>query len=1322
MDEADLARRFDALGDEFKRAHGGIPQEPENPHPAVSEEEFFRAHGAPPEVSEDIPLTLDALFSNKPADEPAAKAPVTETSAPAAPMTETPAPVTPSAETSAPAASVTETPAPVTPLAETSAPETPAPQAFSADRPLTLDEIFADTGEDERINKKRAEKPQSEGNLFSKIAGAAVGSRARETDGKEAGANERKPIGRNGGNGDKMTRSAQNQRNGRSSGNGRNSVNSRSGRNGRNGKKRRNKRESIGAKIVKWIVSVIVVLIIALCVVGLVYFYSIIKDTPRYDPSDIESTLKVMSTIYDDQGQPMQNIYLPEGQRTLATFDQFPDHLVNAIVAIEDKTFWTHKGFNMVRMAGAILESLRGGGDIAGTSTISQQLARNIWLFEERSDRTIDRKIREAFYARELEKNLSKEEILTIYLNTIALGNHSYGIVAAAENYFGKRVEDLTLIESAALAALPKAPSQYAMIVTVSPGEVAPDDPRILLVGSQYIYLYNDAIEPRLKLVLSEMLAQGYITQAEYDEAVNDNIRRHLRPREIEASSNADFFVSYTISQIADDLLKYDATIASRDEAIQKIYSGGLDIYTTFNQRAQDIATEEFNDPENFPYARLTRTDDLKNITDEDGYIILFKYDNMFETRENGRTGFHLVSDGELFPYAWSKGKIENEERRDFAWRPDGSMEIFSGPFKRLGIYRTVVDDITEPVLEFKDFYTTNDDGVLYIVKGGQIPIPAEYKGITSDGNLILSAKFFDSEYNIFTKDEEGELWIDESKYTLRQEVIQPQAAFVLIEHGTGQIKAMAGGRDIKGQFQFDRTRSPRPPGSSIKPIAVYAPAIEMSANGEQVGGNIPTYGPYWSPMSIIIDEQMTYKGQVWPKNWYSGFRGPLTMRTSIEQSVNVNAVKTQLAIGDQRSINMLQKLGVTSLVLEQVNGVSDLAPGALALGGMTKGISPFEMASAYGTFANAGVHVTPITYTLVKDKRGNVILDGTPEQEQVMNPGTAFIMNDMLTTTVSRGLATAAKVPGTIVAGKTGTTSEHYDAWFDGNTPKYSAAVWIGCDVQVELSAGSAAASALFSKIMTRITEGEDQGEFPPQPENVVSATVSSRPMNNPDSVKTFTDYFIVGTVPEFIDLGVEEVEVCAETGYLATPWCPHKETREFSTMPPPEEEGLETETVPKYFCFMHNLDPAQFPPDPNQQFNYNFGKIMVPNLVGSTVGNSIAALTDLNLRIGEIFTSPPNSFAPSVDDIVISQSPPAGEMIPENSMVNITIEKAPAPPPPPPPPIPEPSEPETTGLVTASIVKYNTPGSISPGIQNKNLLLLLVKNYSPLRSSVAS
>jgi penicillin-binding protein 1A len=501
------------------------------------------------------------------------------------------------------------------------------------------------------------------------------------------------------------------------------------------------------------------------------------------------------------------------------------------------------------------------------------------------------------------------------------------------------------------------------------------------------------------------------------------------------------------------------------------------------------------------------------------------------------------------------------ETNPDFILNPSGSMTVPAGG--KIGIYDTVSAAGREITVEFKDFFT-QPQGSFYITKGGVLEIPNQYKSMDADGNLIISADFFGSEDDFFVPDEKGNYLIASDHYTLRQSVIQPQGAMVILDHRTGQVKAMIGGRGILGAMQYNRALSPRQPGSTMKPLGTYGPALEMSAQGLLARNDeSESFGEYWSPLSVILDEPFTYMGKVWPKNWYGGYRGPQTMRRAVEQSINVCAVRVQLSVGDRRSIDFLKKLGITTVVengadIGVASTVNDLNPSALALGGMTRGLKPIESASAYGTFANAGVHVDPISYTKITDRGGNIVLDGSPQETQAMNPGTAYIMNDILLSTVSRGISSRGAVKGVPVAGKTGTTSENFDAWFVGNTPIYSAAVWMGNDVQIQMSQGSAAAAALFSKVMTRVCEGEDPGEYPSQPSNVVNATVSG-----------MSDIFIKDRIPSVLHFGRK---LCVDTGYLATPWCPNTTYSSY---------GLNG-GAPEWYCNEHNENGISYPIDP--------------------------------------------------------------------------------------------------------------------------------------------
>ncbi|MDR3365020.1 MAG: transglycosylase domain-containing protein [Clostridiales Family XIII bacterium] len=920
------------------------------------------------------------------------------------------------------------------------------------------------------------------------------------------------------------------------------------------------------------------------------YFYGFVKDMPVHDPTQIEASLKVMSTIYDDEGNEMKDIYLADARRELVTYEQLPRDLIDAMVAVEDKTFWRHKGFNITRIIGALRESYLGGGDISGTSTITQQLARNIWLAETRSEYTLERKVKEAVLARELERNLTKEEILTNYMNTIALGNHSYGVAAAARLYFDKDLSELDLLECAALAALPQSPSKYSMITTAQPGEVTAGNPDILLSTDEYIFLYNEDALPRIRLVLDLMYEQGYLTQGEYTRAINGNIRSRLHPQPLQVGGNSSFFIGWLIDDVAEDLMiAYPDEFSDTDAALQMIYSGGLEIHSTFNQRIQDVVTEEFEDPKNYPLANLAR--DRNGNAVDNGAIILFDYNNMFVNFESAEGDDVAEDTGEDTGEDAEASKEDaagigdpwfflNEE--DFEMLPNGGMRIFAGVDKRLGIYKTSGDWGEDISVEFKDFFT-KPPGTFYIVKGGIVNIPSEYKSTDAQGNLILSPALFTGTDNIFLFEPfedggiaengaAGNYWIGPDHFKLAQPVVQPQGATAVLEHHTGQVKAMVGGRGIEGQMQYNRALSPRQPGSTMKPLGTYGAALEKTAEGIPVSYPEESFGEWWTAASVIEDEALEYGGRVWPKNWYGGYRGPQTMRKSIEQSINVNAVRVQLAVGNKRSVDFLKKLGITTVV--ETGDINDLNPAALALGGMTLGLKPLESASAYGTFANAGIHVDPIGYTKVMFRDGSVLLDGTPRETQAMDPGAAFIMNDMLRTAISQGIASRASVKGVPVAGKTGTTSENLDAWFVGNTPKYSAAVWLGNDVSIQMSQGSAAAAYLFSKMMARICEGEEPGEYPEMPANVEKG-----------SVEGISDYFIIGTKPESLMYGDL---ICIDSGYLATPLCTNTERRRVrplngSTAGMTDEEiAAMAAGAPVWYCPLHNDDPGEYPVDP--------------------------------------------------------------------------------------------------------------------------------------------
>ena len=228
-----------------------------------------------------------------------------------------------------------------------------------------------------------------------------------------------------------------------------------------------------------------------LIAIGFIFVISIVISSPNIEPNNIYSLLSESSVLYDDKGAQIDSIFEAEGKRTNVEYEALPENLINAFVALEDKTFWEHNGFNFVRILGAVKDSFT-SGQISGTSTITQQLARNVYLADTKSERSLTRKIREAYYTIQLENNLNKEQIIEAYLNTIFLGYNSYGVQSASQAYFSKNVSDLDLMECAALAALPQAPDRYALIKTLESSAVTEETEGILYKGSQYTYIFSD--------------------------------------------------------------------------------------------------------------------------------------------------------------------------------------------------------------------------------------------------------------------------------------------------------------------------------------------------------------------------------------------------------------------------------------------------------------------------------------------------------------------------------------------------------------------------------------------------------------------------------------------------------------------------------------------------------------------------------------------------------------------------------------------------------------------------------------------------------------
>ena len=921
--------------------------------------------------------------------------------------------------------------------------------------------------------------------------------------------------------------------------------------------------------------------------------YKIIEATPEINPTNIYDLLSENSVILDKDGNNLQSVFSGDSLRTNVSFADLPEDLRDAFISIEDKTFYEHHGFNYVRMVGAIWQYIKGDSDrIGGTSTITQQLARNLYLAEIKSERSITRKIQEAWYTIVIERALTKDQILEAYMNTIYLGFNCNGVEAASEAYFSKSVKDLNLIECATLAALPQSPDKNALIKRLPSSSIEdPDQYDIIERDDTWTLVYNNGAEQRRDLVLWYMHDQGKITDEEYSAALAGSVREFIKPGgNAMTEASTSYFSDYVIDKVMADLqnkLGY-----TREQASKMVYSGGLVINSTLDQSIQDIVEDVYSVDSNFADVNMNTL-----LRDRAGNI-LYDRGNLTVARASGI----YAEPADIMVYSKASYFDADGNFRlapgEFEWTSDGSLKVFKG--KRLNIYKTTVQGATDYSVEFKGLYEI-EDKKFYYYSGGYWSIPASYKDRDAEGNLILSAQYFLDKPEAFVRNNDGSLTLDKTYFTVNERIIEPQSAMVIIQHGNGHIVSMIGGRGIEGRRLFNRATSPRQPGSSIKPLAVYSSALQAGVDGL---GNFTVAMP-------IDDIPIAQGGKLWPKNWYVGYRGFQNMRYAVEQSTNTCAVNLFLQLDTNMVVQNLQNMGITSIVTTGAS--NDLNAAALALGGMTRGISPLEMAGAYSTFGNYGTYIEPVCYTTVTNRRGDVILSADPITHKVYDEAVASLMLDILRTTVTNGLSSNAKLSSQPSVGKTGTTSDSYDLWFCGLTPQYTGAVWMGNDMNVELRQASSISASVWAKVMEKVGAMDERGSFEMRGEFVTmtvdrrSGKLATETTNLDGRNNLITEKFIKGTEPSEADDSHKIKEVCSYSGYLATPMCAEYGLSTFKvTTTRPCGSSLEKYVVenlrsrgggfllnpasvadsaydtPDYYCPYHNPDTNAYPVSP--------------------------------------------------------------------------------------------------------------------------------------------
>ncbi|MDK2821340.1 MAG: penicillin-binding protein [Clostridia bacterium] len=389
------------------------------------------------------------------------------------------------------------------------------------------------------------------------------------------------------------------------------------------------------------------------------------------------------------------------------------------------------------------------------------------------------------------------------------------------------------------------------------------------------------------------------------------------------------------------------------------------------------------------------------------------------------------------------------------------------------------------------------------------------------------------------------------------------QSAMVVLDPSSGEVRGLIGGRDYITRRGYNRAiQATRQPGSIIKPLVVYGPAVEKG----------------YPPAHVIYDIPTSF-GKYTPHNYDGRYRGMISMREALRWSVNVPAVRMLKTIGVETAYQYGTKLGLP-LRPEDKNLT-------LALG--TTSVSPLQIAGAYGAFANRGVYIKPHLVTKITDRKGHVLVKVVPQKTPVWSEQTAYLVTDMLQTVVRSGTGTRARM-NRPVAGKTGTTSlpEKYsylhgemDAWFVGYTPELVGVVWMGYDEfdpehYLKSVFGGGHPASIWKKVISAALEGVPVKDFP-RPSGIVYADIDAKSGQYPSDLTPekfiVKEIFTQNMLPHKVSDAWVKTQICTETAKLATPYCPEVVTKVFLKTPEGYSDKAEDFYLmaPKEICPVH-------------------------------------------------------------------------------------------------------------------------------------------------------
>ncbi|MCX8048598.1 MAG: penicillin-binding protein 1A [Methylohalobius sp.] len=743
-----------------------------------------------------------------------------------------------------------------------------------------------------------------------------------------------------------------------------------------------------------WLLVIAIGLGTGLAVAVYHYFSSRLPDPRSLQEVEYQTPLE----IYSRDGKLLARF--GEKKRIPVKISQIPKTLIHAFLAAEDARFYDHPGVDLQSLMRAAWELVRTGQKRQGGSTITMQVARNFFLGPEK---TYVRKLKEILLALKMERMLSKEEILELYLNQIYFGQHAYGVAAASQIYYGKTLAELDLAQAAMLAGLPKAPSRFNPLF----------DPA--------------RAKERRNYVLKRMLELGFIDQSRYRQAASQPVAVSLDQPRQQAPYATEWVRALLFERYGESL-----------------YTQGYRIITTIDSRLQEAA-------ESAVQTALHAYDERHGYRGVEGHIA----GNASEVEKNQMLA-QLKPIGATWPGLVTA--IDNRTQR-------AQVRLASG--------QTVELDW---------------DGIRWarpMLKNGLGPFPRTVAEVLKPGDLIRLRQI------------EGGHW------RLAQ-IPKVQGALLSLDSWTGAILALVGGYDFS-LSKFNRAvQAQRQPGSGFKPV-LYTAALEAG----------------FTPASLINDAPVVLRigGNEWrPQNYSGKFYGPTRLREALCHSRNLASIRLLQEVSLDRLIETAQRFGFASAQLPRTP--------SLALGSGTA--SPLDMAKMYAVFANGGFRIEPFIIERI-ESNGRILFQTYPKRAcdrcaetapRVLSPAIHYLMHTMLQDVVQHGTAAKAKrLQRSDLAGKTGTTNEQRDAWFNGYAPPLVAIAWVGFDSSEPLGTnetGARAALPMWIEYMKTALQGQAEYSFP-LPEGVVVAFIDPTSGLRTTPNRGIQEFFLEGNLPPY-------------------------------------------------------------------------------------------------------------------------------------------------------------------------------------------------------------